>query len=234
MSDLLSAATSSVWFGILLTIGAFQLGRWINRKTGIRLLIPLLTSILMIIAVLLVFDIDYETYNQGAALFGKLLGPATVCLAVPLYRQSRILKENLLTVVVSVTCGAVAAVAGICVMCLLFGLDGTVYRSIMTKSVTSAISYVLTEEMGGHIELIVLAVTTTGITGATFSVLACRLFGIKDRIAVGLAMGTSAHAIGTSRALEVGELEGAMGSIAIVIAGLVTVILAPYAAMWIL
>ncbi|NLD87697.1 MAG: LrgB family protein [Clostridiales bacterium] len=228
MTEFFSIITSSIFFGILLTIGTFRIGQWIVKKTGIKAFNPLLTSIILTIAFLLLFKVDYEDYNKGASYISALLGPATVALAVPLYKQVNLLKKNLVLILISVTAGAVSAVAGVYLMSKLFSLQPEIFYSIMPKSVTAAIALGITEEAGGIGVLTLFAITVTGMTGSTCALGACKLFGIHDRMAVGLSMGTCAHAIGTSVALERGELEGAMSSLAIVVAGFVTVFIAPF------
>ncbi len=228
MTAIWEAFTGSAFFGILLTLATFRMGQWIVKKTGIKALNPLFTCIVLTIAFLVVVDVDYEVYNVGASYITMLLGPTTVALAVPLYKQVQLLRKNLLLILVSVAAGALSAVAGVFILSKLFSLQPEIFYSIMSKSVTAAIALGITEETGGVAALTLFSITITGMTGASCALGACKLFRITDRMAVGLSMGTCSHAIGTSVALEKGELEGAMSSLAIVVAGFTTVFAAPF------
>lgn len=228
MASVWQQFTTSAFFGIVLTLATFQVGRLVVKKTGIKALNPLVTSIILVIAFLVIFRVDYADYNIGGRYISFLLGPATVAMAIPVYRQVELLKKNWLLILLSVSCGAVAALASIFLMSKAFALDPVLYRSILPKSVTSAIAVGISEEQGAIPAITLLAVSFTGIAGSVFNLMVCKLIRLKDRVAVGLGMGTSAHAIGTSVSLEVGEVEGAMSSLALVVAGLVTVVLAPF------
>jgi len=228
MTEIWTQITTSAFFGIVLTLSTFQVGRLIVKKTGIKALNPMVTSILLVVAVLVLFRVDYADYNIGGKYITVLLGPATVAMAIPVYRQVELLKKNWLLILISVSCGAIAALTGIFVLSKLFALDPILYKSILAKSVTSAIAVGISEEQGAIPAITLLAVTLTGITGSVFNLIACKLLRIKDSMAVGLGMGTSSHAIGTSVALTVGDVEGAMSSLALVVAGLVTVVFAPF------
>lgn len=221
---------SGSYFGLILTLSAFFAGRWVTKKTGIRALNPMVFAMVVIVAALLIFKLDYESYYESARIISFLLGPTTVALAIPLYRQVEVLKKNWWLILISVACGALSAMLFICAFSILMKIDPMIYRSILSKSITSAIALGITAEFGGMPELTIFAVTITGITGATFGLIACRLFRIKEPVAVGLAMGTAAHAIGTSCALEAGEVEGSMAGLAIATAGIISVIAAPYLA----
>ena len=227
MNELWQALTSSAFFGIVLTAGAFQVGRLIVKKTGIKALNPLVTAIILVIAFLVIFQVDYDVYYEGAQYYSLLLGPATVAMAIPVYRQIQLLKQNWLLILISVTAGAVSAVVGIFLLTKVFALSPVLYHSLFAKSVTAAIAVGITEQLDGIPAITLFAVCVTGIFGSTLNLLVCRLTGIRERMPLGLAMGTSAHAIGTSVALDVGEVEGAMSSLALVVAGLVTVAIAP-------
>ncbi|MEA4824196.1 MAG: LrgB family protein [Clostridiaceae bacterium] len=230
MGTVVDIIQSGSYFGLILTLCAFFAGRWVTKKTGIRALNPMVFAMVVIVAALLIFKLDYESYYESAQIISFLLGPTTVALAIPLYRQVKVLKQNWWLILISVACGALSAMLFICAFSILAKIDPMIYRSIMSKSITSAIALGITAEFGGMPELTIFAVTITGITGATFGLIACRLFRIKEPVAVGLAMGTSAHAIGTSCALEAGEVEGSMAGLAIATAGIISVIAAPYIA----
>lgn len=218
---------NSVYFGIFLTLASFQIGRLVHKKTGFFLFSPLLVSIALCIVFLVVAKIPYETYAAGASLVSLLLTPATVCLAIPLYEQFEKLKENALAVLAGILCGVVCNLALIFALCVLFKIDHTEYVSMLAKSVTTAIALGITEELHGMIPIIVVMVTITGNLGNLLGIQVCRLFGISESIAKGVAMGSSSHGMGTSRALQEGQVEGAVSGLSVGITGLVTVALAP-------
>ena len=219
--------SESVYFGFVATLGAYLLGSWLRKKTGIAVLNPLLTASLLIIAVLLAGRIDYEVYNEGAQYVSYLLTPATVCLAIPLYRQLRLLRENLAAVAGGIAAGVAASAASIFVLSMLFGLSHEHYVTLLPKSFTTAIGMGVSEEAGGVVTLTVVSIILTGILGNVAAEFLFRVFKIQSPIAKGLSLGTSAHAIGTAKALELGEVEGAMSSLAIAVAGLLTVVVVP-------
>ena len=224
MNEILS---ESVYFGFVATLGAYLLGSWLRKKTGIAVLNPLLTASLLIIAVLLAGRIDYEVYNEGAQYVSYLLTPATVCLAIPLYRQLRLLRENLAAVAGGIAAGVAASAASIFFLSMLFGLSHEHYVTLLPKSITTAIGMGVSEEAGGVVTLTVVSIILTGILGNVAAEFLFRVFKIQSPIARGLSLGTSAHAIGTAKALELGEVEGAMSSLAIAVAGLLTVVVVP-------
>lgn len=219
--------SNSVYFGIALSLICYWIALSIHKKWPLTILNPLLLSTVMIIAILILFQIDYETYDIGAKYLTYFIQPATICLAVPLYRQLRILKDNIAIVLVSVTAGCLSNVIFITVPGLLWKLNPMLIRSILPKSVTTAIAIGISEEIGGIPAITILAVVITGLSGAVIAPFICRLFKIQEPVAQGLGIGTAAHAVGTSKALEMGEIQGAMSSLAIVAAGLVTVIIVP-------
>lgn len=224
MNDLLQG---SVYFGFFLALAVYWIGLKLQKKFPYTICNPLLLCVIIIILILLAFHIDYDTFNEGAQYITYFLTPATVCLAIPMYKQVRILKENLAAILLSIFSGCVAAAVTIWVLCLLFDLDGMIYHSLQPKSITTAIAMGVSTELGGNSTLTVTAVVITGLFGAVVAKSVCRIFRITHPVAVGLACGNAAHAIGTSKALEFGEVEGAMSSLAVVTAGIITVILAP-------
>ena len=217
----------SLYFGFFLALGTYWIGLKIQKHFPYTLCNPLLISTLLCIAVLLVFRIDYEVFDAGASHISYFLTPCTVCLAIPMYKQVQILKKNLLAVLLSIVSGCLAGAITIWGLCALLGLDGNVYHSLQPKSVTTAIAIGVSTELGGSSALTIMSVVVTGLFGGIMAKILCRLFRVKDPIAVGLACGNSAHAMGTSKALEFGDLEGAMSSLAVVVAGVVTVVIAP-------
>lgn len=230
MNDLFS---ESVYFGFVLTAGAYLLGLWLKKKTRLAVMNPLLAAVILVILCLLTFHIDYSVYQQGGRYVSYLLTPATVCLAIPLYKQLRLLRDNLAAVLGGILSGVAASALSIFGLCKLFGLGHQYYVTLLPKSITTAIGMGVSEEAGGIVVLTVVSIIITGILGNVIGEAVFRLFRISDPIAKGLALGTSAHAIGTSKALELGEVEGAMGSLSIAVAGLLTVVAVPLVSGWI-
>ncbi len=217
----------SLYFGFFLALGTYWIGLKIQKRFPYTLCNPLLISTLLCIVVLLVFRIDYKIFDAGASHISYFLTPCTVCLAIPMYRQVQILKKNLLAILLSIVSGCLSGALTIWGLCAFLGLDGNVYHSLQPKSVTTAIAIGVSTELGGNSALTIMSVVVTGLFGGIMAKILCRLFRVKDPIAVGLACGNSAHAMGTSKALEFGDLEGAMSSLAVVVAGVVTVVIAP-------
>lgn len=211
----------NVYFGVVLSIGVYLLGCAINKK--VKQINAFLFSIVVIIALLCVFKIDYEVYNNGAKYISYFLTPATVCLAIPLYRRIYVLKTHLKEILIGIFAGVVASMGSIFVMSYLFSLSHAEYVSLLPKSITMAIGLGLCTEYGGIETITIVAITITGILGNLAAELILKLFRIKNPVAKGLAIGTASHAIGTTKAMELGETEGAMSSLAIAVAGLMTV-----------
>lgn len=218
---------NSLYFGVVLSVGTYLLGIWLKKKTGWAILNPLLVSIVLTIAFLLIFKIDYNTYKSGAQYISYFLTPATVCLAIPLYKQLELLKNNFVAVVGGIVAGVIASAGSIFVLSMVFGLGHQHYVTLLPKSITTAIGMGVSEEAGGIVTLTVVSIIITGILGNIIAEVIFKVFKIENPIAKGLALGTSAHAIGTAKALELGEIEGAMSSLAIAVAGLLTVLVVP-------
>jgi predicted murein hydrolase (TIGR00659 family) len=214
-------------FGMLLSILAFEAGIFINKKTRLAVCNAFLISILLIIAFLTQLHISLRSFNIGGDIISFFLGPATVILAVPIYKQWTLLKANLLPVLVGITVGCVTAITSIIGFSKLFGLQVALCASLVPKSVTTPIGIAISKQIGGIPAITVAAIIITGIVGAVIAPFICKVFRIKDKVAVGVAIGASSHAIGTTKALELGETEGAMSGLTIGIAGLFTVFLAP-------
>ena len=221
----------SAFFGFALTLSAYLFGNWLKKKTGLPVFNPLFVGSLLIICLLLFGNIKYETYYEGAKYISYLLTPATVCLAVPLYKQLTLLRKNLAAVIAGIASGVAASAVSIFLMCQMFRTDHELYVSLLPKSITTAIGIGVCEEAGGIVTVTVISIILTGILGSMIAEKMFRLLHISDPIAKGLALGTSAHAIGTAKALELGEVEGAMSSLSIAVAGLMTVAAVPFAAM---
>lgn len=215
---------ASPFFGISLSIIAFWVGVRIQKKTGLVLCNPLLIAIVLVSAVLLVCRIPYESYNEGGAIINMFLAPATACLAVSIYTQIKLLKENWLPIVVGCTAGSITSMGSIYLMCRLFRLDEAITASLLPKSVTTPIAVGISQNLGGIQAITVVAVILTGIMGSIMAPVLIKLFRVKDPVAAGLAIGACSHAVGTSKALELGETEGAMSGLAIGICGILTVL----------
>jgi len=216
--------TGSLFFGVVLTLIAYEIGLLVKKKFKLAILNPLLVAVIIIIGVLLLLDIDYETYSEGAQYISYFLTPATVSLAIPLYRQLHLLKKYPVAILGGITAGVLTTMVTIFMMSLAFGLNHQQYVTLLPKSITTAIGMGVSEKMGGIVSLTVVAISVTGITGNVMAETVLKLFKITDPIAKGLAIGTSAHALGTTKAMEIGEIEGAMSSLSIVVAGILTVL----------
>lgn len=214
-------------FGILMTIVTFQAGLYIYRRTGLVFLHPMLVSLCLCISFLVVFKIDYKYYKVGGDMISFFLGPATVILAVPLYKHLDALKKSIAPILIGVVVGSVVAIVSVILLGQLLELDRNLIVSLLAKSVTIPIGAELTRQLGGNPSVAVMAIFITGLLGAIIGPTILKLCRIKNRIAIGIALGTGSHAIGTSRAIEIGEVEGAMGGLAIGLAGLATVFAAP-------
>ena len=176
------------------------------------------------IVVLVVADVDYEVYNKGASFISWFLTPATVCLAIPLYEQWQLLKDNFKAVLFGIVSGVITSLATVFVLAKLMGLTHEEYVTLLPKSITTAIGMGVSDELGGYVTITVAVIIITGVLGNIFGELICRLFRITEPISKGLALGSASHAIGTAKAMELGEVEGAMSSLAIAVAGVLTVI----------
>lgn len=224
---------TSAFLGVVITLGSFELGRAMKKRWNFALFNPLLLGIVFSVAVLLVFRIDYSTYLNGAKYVNFLLTPATVCLAVPLYEKFELLKKNALAVMLGIGAGVVASAATVFALSALFRLDLSMFATLLPKSITTAIGMDVSVELGGYASLTVAAIIMTGVLGNICAEGACRLFHITSPIAQGVAIGTASHAVGTSKALEMGEIQGAMSSLSLVVAGLLTVVFAaPVASLY--
>ena len=217
----------SQFFGLFLSLAFFQLARWLNRKAGREVISPLLFATLLCIAVLLVFDIDFEVYNRGAQYLDVLLTPATICLAIPLYRQYELLRRNAVAVLAGSVAGVAAHMAGCLLMLAVFRMEAAEFITLLPMSITTAIGKSLSAELGGYPAITMAAIMITGLFGAAIAPALLRLFRVRDPLAQGLAIGTASHAAGTSTAVQMGEVQGAASSLAIVVTGLLTVVAAP-------
>ncbi len=226
------AILNSNYFGLVLSIILFLCAVEIKKKFHYAILNPLLVSSLMIVLILLAFHIPYDNYSKSANLLSYLLTPATVCLAIPMYKQLKLLKDNLPAVLISILTGTLCSLLCIFLMGKFFGLEAEHIVTLLPKSITTAIGMGVSEEAGGYVTLTVASIVMTGILGNMIAETLFKILHIEDPIAKGLALGTSAHAVGTAKALELGEIEGAMSSLSIVVAGILTVVLVPIAKLF--
>lgn len=215
---------NSVYIGVLISLASYALGVWLRKKTGLSFFNPLLVSIILVILFLSVSGISYSTYAESADHISFLLTPATICLAVPLYEQFKLLKKNWKAVVAGIVSGVVSSLVCIFLMALLFRFDHQTYVTFLPKSITTAIGMGVAEELGGYVSLAVVVIVITGVLGNVIAEAVLKLFKIEEPIAKGIAIGSSSHAVGTAKAMEIGQIEGAMSSLSIVVCGLLTVI----------
>lgn len=225
MNELLQ---ESVYFGVAVSLFAYWVGIQCRKKWDIPVMNPLLIAMVLLIVVFLGTGISYETYSYGAKYLTYFLTPATVCLAVPLYRQVKVLKKNLPAVFLSIGCGCLAHAVMIVGLSIVLRLEDEILLSFMPKSVTTAIALGVSEEIGGIQSLTVVGVCVAGMMGAILGPALLKWLHVTQPEAQGLALGTASHAIGTSKAVELGEVQGAMSSLAIVVTGILTVVLLPF------
>lgn len=219
----MEAFHNSVFFGVTVSIVAYGLGCLLKNKFKLAIFNPLLISIIITILILLVSHIDYDTYYTGAKYLSYLLTPATVCLAVPLYEKLELLKSNWKAILAGILSGVLTTLCCILVMSLIFGLSHEEYVTFLPKSITTAIGMGVSEELGGYVTLTVAVIIITGILGNILAPFICKWFHIREPIARGIAIGSASHAIGTAKALEMGEVEGAMSGLSIAVSGILTV-----------
>ncbi len=216
-------AADSLFFGAVISLAAYEGGLLLKKKFKLAVLNPLLTATICVMALLTLLNIEYAHYQESAKYISYLLTPATVCLALPLYRQLHLLKQNLKAVAGGIAAGVVTSLFSVFLLSKLLGLTHQQYVTLLPKSITTAIGLGISEELGGITTITVAVIIITGILGNVMAELVCKVFRIDEPVARGLALGTASHAIGTAKAMELGEIEGAMSSLAIAVAGLLTV-----------
>lgn len=210
--------------GVFISLAAYGIGTLVKRKWKSALANPLLIAIILVILFLKLSGVEYETYNASAKYLTYLLAPATVSLAIPMYERMQLLKENYTAILTGILSGVLASLVCVLAMALVFHLSQAEYVTLLPKSVTTAIGMDIAKELGGHSEIAAAVIIITGVLGNMAAEPICRIFAIRHPVAKGIALGTSAHAIGTAKAMEMGETEGAMSSLAIVVAGVCTVV----------
>lgn len=214
----------SVYAGAVLSIFTYMIGVRIQKKLKLALFNPLLISYILVIAFLVIFRVEYDSFLQSARYIHFFLTPTTVCLAIPLYEKYELLRKNKIAILAGVLAGTLSALLSVFLLSLLFRLDHASYVTMLPKSVTTAIGMGLSEELGGYVPITVASIVVTGLSGNIMAKWVCQAFRITDPVARGVAIGTASHAMGTAKALEMGKTEGAMSGLAIVVAGLLTVV----------
>lgn len=213
----------SVFFGVAISIFGYEVGLLLKRKFKKAVFNPLLISILFVMAVLVLLGVDYESYNESAKYLTYLLTPATVCLAIPLYEQLEMLRRNVKAIVGGILAGVLSSMGSILLFSILLDFTHEQYVTLLPKSITTAIGMAVADELGGMVTITVAVIVITGVFGNMAAESICRVFRIEEPVAKGIAIGTASHAIGTVKAMEMGEVEGAMSSLAIAVTGLLTV-----------
>jgi len=220
-------------FPMLLTLGAYQVGLWLRKKWDNPICNPIIVALCLVVAVLLLTGFPVESYQSGTVGLTWLITPATVCLALPLYEQLKILKKNLPAILVGIAAGTVTSLMVVFLMCRAFGLDQQMTVSLLPKSITTAMGMVLSEQNGGIAALTTVVIIVTGILGSLLGTILCKLLKLEHPIAQGVALGTASHVIGTSKANELGALQGAVSSLSLAAAGILTAILFPLALIFV-
>ena len=218
--------TGSVFFGAFISLAFYEVGLACRRRWKLAVLNPLLIAICLTILLVRACGIDYAVYNAGAKYLSYLLTPATICLAIPLYEQFRLLKDNWRAVLAGIVSGVVTSCVLVLALSALFGLSHAEYVTFLPKSITTAIGMGVSEQLGGYVSVTVASIIITGVLGNIIAEPVCRLFRITDPVARGIGIGSASHAIGTARAMELGEVEGAMSGLSIAVSGVLTVLAA--------
>ena len=221
MKELLS---ESVFFGVLISVVTYEMGVFIKKKWKLAIFNPLLLSVLAVMGILILLKVDYTVYYEGAKYLSYLLTPATVCLAVPLYEKYELLKQYTGAIMGGILAGVLTSLVSILVCAWAFGFTHEQYVTMLPKSITTAIGMGVSEELGGMVTITVAVIIITGVLGNMMAEVVLKLFHIEEAVAKGIAIGSASHAIGTVKAMELGEIEGAMSSLSIAVAGLLTVV----------
>ena len=226
MEELSLFFESSSFFAVTVTLVTYFFGMWLFKKTHFFLFNPLIVSMVLSIVIIKVFNLTYGSFEYNTKVINFMLTPATVCLAVPLYEQLDKLKSNWKAILAGILAGVFTNLVMILVFCFILHIGHTEYVSMLSKSVTTAIGIAVTQELNGIVPITMVMIIITGNIGNLFAEQLSKLFGIKDSIAKGVAIGNASHVLGTSKAYQIGEVEGAMSSLAVAVAGLITVVAA--------
>lgn len=219
--------TNEIFFGLIISYFSFEIGKWVFKKTQSPIFNPLMIGTIIVILILKIFDISTEKYFKGASLISFFLGPATIALALPLYKQWGLFKRYFIPVVTGAIVGSFVGVISVIILGKLLNIDKTLLYSFMPKSITTPIGIEVSTMLGGIPAITVLSIIITGITGNVSAPFICKIFRIKHSVAKGIGIGVASHAVGTSKAMEMGEIEGSMSALSIIFAGILTLIWAP-------
>lgn len=225
---MLTAVQNSV-FPILITILTYQLGLWIQKKVKWTIFSPVLFASLVVIGILVFLELPIEQYEKATEPIRFLIPPATIALAIPMYEQFTVLRKHIISILIAVLAGTITSLIVVALLAHAFSLSDFLRISLMPKSVTSAIGVPLADSFGGDGSITAVIIIITGIIGSMVGELLCRIFRINDSISKGVAYGTAAHVIGTGKANEISELVGAVSSLSLIVAGMFTAILFPFA-----
>ena len=215
---------NSAFLGVVISLLAYWLGTFLKKRFKLAIFNPLLIAVLLTVGVLCVLKIDYSVYESGTKYISYLLTPATVSLAIPLYEQIDVLKKNIKAIIAGVASGVLASLGTILALAVVFRVSHEGYVTMLPKSITTAIGMGVSDELGGYVSITVALIVITGILGNVIAEPVLKLFRITEPVAKGIGLGSASHAIGTAKAMELGEVEGAMSSLSIVIAGILTVV----------
>ncbi len=222
---------NSAFFAVCISLLGYEIGLLMKKKLKLAIFNPLLISIVIVIGVLLVADINYDIYNEGAKYISYLITPSTVCLAVPLYKQLETLKSNAKAIIIGIIAGALSSMGSVLGLAVFFGFSHKEYVTLLPKSITTAIGLGVSQELGGIVTITVAVIVITGIIGNVLAEPVLKLVKIENPVAKGIGIGSSSHALGTAKAIEMGEIEGAMSGLSIAVSGLITVAGAGFFAM---
>lgn len=215
------------FFGLFISLIAFKVGKDIFNKYKLPIFNPILVALIIIFTVMKIFDIPTSYYNKGGEILGFFIAPATVCLAIPLYKELETLKKHYKIIIAGALIGSITAMTSVILLGKLLGIQDIILLSFVPKSITTPIGIDVSKLLGGIPAITVFAIIITGITGNIFAPFMLKIFKVENAIAKGLGIGVSSHAVGTSKAIEMGETEGAMSALSIVIAGIITIFIAP-------
>lgn len=221
------AIINSAYFSVVISVICYLMGSYLRKKTKLTVLNPLIISVIAVIAILVAIKLPYENYKQNTQVLTYLLTPTTVCLALPLYEKLSLLKKNFVAVMCGIISGVISSAVCIFILSCVFSLNHETYVTLLPKSITTAIGIDVSDKLGGIVSITAPVIVITGVFGSIISPFVFKLFKISEPIAKGIGLGSSAHAIGTSKAFEFGEVEGAMSGLSIAVSGIITVIVAP-------
>lgn len=225
MNTIWNSFIHSPFFGIFLSIGSYLIGCFVSKKIKSPLAGKLLVAIILCCTFLCVFKIPYNLYNSSASILTVFLAPATASIAVSMYNELETLRKNIIPIIAGTFVGSAASVLSILLMCRIFGLEKQITMAIVPKSITMTIALGITEANGGIPAITIVAISYTGNLGAMLATSLIKIFRVKNKVAAGIAIGTSSHTTGSSKALDIGSVEGATSGLAVGCAGVMTVII---------